>query len=624
MRMLLIHAKYFMFKTITKAIDTAEEISDNLAQGEFNNVLVVFTTVELDDEKNPEFVVARAVEEIVDVYSKVKADGIVIYPYAHLSPSLASPSKAVEILTNIYNTLKQKDFKVYRAPFGWYKEFVLHCYGHPLSELSRHVSVSESKPKRVIEKRYYILTPEGKIYDPSSYVFKEGEEDFKILVDKEVFGVELPGGQGRIGVYLKKFGFEWEEMSDKGHMRYQPHATVMLESVSAYSWIVASSLDIPVFRIKGTNMFSLRAEPVKQHAELFGERMYEIPIDNEIFILRFAACYQQFSILKDWTLSYKDLPLGIFEIADSYRYEQRGELILGFRLRRFHMPDLHILTKDIEEAKRIVYMVRDKIFEEARKLGRDYLAIYNVTEDFLQTNFDYIVDLVKKEGKPVLLVVYPANVYYWVINVEYIIIDELKRPREIATWQIDVGNAKRFGIYYVDEKGIKHPPVIIHTALIGSIERYLYMVFDTIAQNEARGIPPTLPTWLSPIQVRIIPVKQEHLDYAYKIAKEFMKYGIRVDIDDREESLGKKIRDAGIEWIPYIVVIGDREVNTNTLNVRIRKSGIQKVMRLEELLDILRKDLEGYPLISSALPLTLSKRPVLYYLRPLKEEGAET
>jgi len=160
--------------------------------------------------------------------------------------------------------------------------------------------------------------------------------------------------------------------------------------------------------------------------------------------------------------------------------------------------------------------------------------------------------------------------------------------------------------------------------LIGSIERYLYMVFDTIAQNEARGIPPTLPTWLSPIQVRIIPIKQEHLDYAYKIAKEFMKYGIRVDIDDREESLGKKIRDAGIEWIPYIVVIGDREVNTNTLNVRIRKSGIQKVMRLEELLDILRKDLEGYPLISSALPLTLSKRPALYYLRPLKEEGAET
>jgi threonyl-tRNA synthetase len=613
-----------MYRAVTKAIDLAEDLSEELAQGDYSNVLVVFITVEADDEKNPGFVAEKAVEEILDVYSKVKAGGVILYPYAHLSSSLASPSKAIEILIKIYNALKQRNLKVFRAPFGWYKEFLLHCYGHPLSELSRYISVSEAKSRKTIEKKYYILTPEGKIYDPSSYIFKEGEEDFKVLVDKEVFGKEIEGGQGKIGVYLKKFGFEWEEMSDRGHMRYQPHATVILEAISAYSWIVANSLGIPVFRVKGTNMFSLRAEPVKQHAELFGERMYEIPVNNELFILRFAACYQQFSILKDWTLSYKDLPLGMFEVADSYRYEQRGELVLGFRLRRFHMPDLHILIKDIEEAKQIVYKVRDKIFEEAKKLGREYLAIYNVTEDFLKTNYDYIVDLVRREGKPILLVVYPANVYYWVINVEYIIIDELKRPREIATWQIDIGNAKRFGIYYVDEKGNKCPPVIIHTALIGSIERYLYMVFDTIAQSEIKGTTPILPTWLAPIQVRVIPVKQEHIEYAYKVVSELAKHGLRVDIDDREESLGKKIRDAGIEWIPYIVVIGDREVNTNTLNVRIRKDGVQKIMNLEELVNILRKELEGFPLVPSALPLLLSRRPILYYLRPLKEEIAET
>ncbi|MEM4788961.1 MAG: threonine--tRNA ligase [Ignisphaera sp.] len=619
MKLLMVHAKEFMYRALTKALDLAEEVPKDEVEGKFSNVLVIFTTIEVDDEKNTTFIVEKAVEEIMDVYTKVKAERILIYPYAHLSSKLALPSKAQEILSNLYNVLKQKGIEVHKAPFGWYKEFILHCYGHPLSELSRQINIEQVKQRKTVEKRYYILTPDGKLYDPSSYTFKEGEEELKILVDKEVFGKELEGGQGKVSTYLRKFGFEWEEISDRGHMRYQPHATVMLEAVSAYSWMMALTLDIPVFRIKGTNMFSLRAEPVKQHAELFGERMYEVSIDNDVFILRFAACYQQFSILRDWSLSYKDLPLGMFEVADSYRYEQRGELVLGFRLRRFHMPDLHILTKDIEEAKKIVYRIRDKIVEEAKKLGREYLAIYNVTEDFLQSNFDYIVDLVKREKKPILLVVYPAHLYYWVINVEYIIIDELKRPREIATWQIDIGNAKRFGIYYTDEKGEKLHPVIIHTALIGSIERYIYMVFDTIAQNESKGITPTLPTWLAPIQVRIIPIKQEHIKYAYQIASELLKYNIRVDIDDRDESLGKKIRDSGIEWIPYVVIIGDREVKTNTLNVRFRKEGVQRTMDLDTFINVLKKELEGYPMIPTALPLLLSKRPTLYYIRPLQE-----
>uniref|UniRef100_A0A7C2VG47 Threonine--tRNA ligase n=1 Tax=Ignisphaera aggregans TaxID=334771 RepID=A0A7C2VG47_9CREN len=619
MRLLLLHAKEFAYKALSKAMEAAEELDENNNKGSFSNALVVFTTIELDDEKNAQAVVEQAVEEIIDVYAKVKADIIVVYPYAHLSSQLATPSKAMEILALLYNTIKRKGVKVHKAPFGWYKEFTLHCYGHPLSELSKHITITRTQQKKTIEKKYYILTPEGKLYKPSEYEFNENVAELKILVDKEVFGKEIESGQGRVGAYLRKFGFEWEEISDRGHMRYQPHATVMLEAVADYAWLVASSLDVPVFRIRGTNMFSLRAEPVKQHAELFGERMYEIRSDSEVFILRFAACYQQFSILKDWSLSYRDLPLGMFEVADSYRYEQRGELVLGFRLRRFHMPDLHILTKDIEEAKQIVYRVRDKIIEEAKKLGREYQAIYNVTEDFLNSNFDYIVDLVKKEGKPVLLVVYPAGLYYWVINVEYIIIDELKRPREIATWQIDVGNAKRFGICYADERGEKHYPVIIHTAIIGSIERYLYMIFDTIAQNETKGIPPTLPTWLSPIQVRVIPVKKDHISYALKIAKTLSNYGIRVDVDDRDESLGRRIRDAGVEWIPYVVVIGDREVSTNTLNVRMRKDGVQKAMTLDELVRIITEELKGYPLTPSALPLLMSKRPALYYLRPIQE-----
>ncbi|MCI4435231.1 MAG: threonine--tRNA ligase [Ignisphaera sp.] len=619
MRLLLIHANEFWYKVREKAIDEADEISADNAEKSFKNVLVVFTTVEEADEQNIDEVVRNAVDEVAQVFKTVNAKLVVVYPYAHLSSSLAHPKAAMNILEKFKQELAKVlgENIVYRAPFGWYKEFKLHCFGHPLSELSKQITATGKARSRIIEKKYFILTPDGKLVKPEEYNYTD--EEFRVLVEKEVFKKELEGGQGRVYQYLRKFGFEWEELSDKGHMRYEPHATVMLEAVTQYSWRVASSLGIPVFRVRGTNMFNLKAEPIRRHAELFGERMYEVRMDEDRFILRFAACYQQFTILKDWVLSYKDLPLGMFEVADSYRYEQSGELVLGFRLRKFFMPDLHILTRDLEEAKKIALKVREKIVEEAKKVGREYLAIYNVTEDFLNTHFDYIVELVKQEGRPVLLSVYPAGIYYWVINVEYIIIDELKRPREIATWQIDVGNAMRFGIKYVDENGSEKYPVIIHTAIIGSIERYIYMVFDTIAQNEKKGIPPSLPLWLSPIQIRIIPVAPEHLDYALKVAQALIEKGFRVDVDDRNDSLGKKIRDAGVEWIPYVVVVGEREVKTNTINVRIRREGVQKSMTINEFIELLEKEMQGYPKVDSALPLLVSKRPALPYLRQLAE-----
>jgi threonyl-tRNA synthetase len=113
----------------------------------------------------------------------------------------------------------------------------------------------------------------------------------------------------------------------------------------------------------------------------------------------------------------------------------------------------------------------------------------------------------------------PENLYYWVINVEYTVIDQLNRPREIATFQIDVGNAKRFNISYVDKQGEKKFPPIIHTAIIGTVERYLFTLFDCAAAVEAKRGKPSLPLWLTPIQVRLIPVSSELLDSALEICR---------------------------------------------------------------------------------------------------------
>ena len=144
MRILLIHSDYLKYKTKSKT-KIAEEISDEKKTGEFDNSLVVFTTVEKEDEKNTSAVVNNTVNEIKDIFSKIGAEQIVLYPYAHLSSSLSSPTTAINILKDIESQLNKKDYNVVRIPFGWYKSFEISCKGHPLSELSRTIIQSESE-----------------------------------------------------------------------------------------------------------------------------------------------------------------------------------------------------------------------------------------------------------------------------------------------------------------------------------------------------------------------------------------------------------------------------------------------------------------------------------------------
>lgn len=611
MKLLLIHSKTFQYTPIQPAVKEPEELREGLREQSFENALVVFTSVENGDDSS---VVEKARDEILSAADQVKPSVIVLYPYAHLSSDLAPPFTAMSLMEELAAAVSSStSIPVHKAPFGWYKSFRIECYGHPLSELSKTVKkTSGVGQKRVIEKKFYIMTPDGSLHDPLSFDYSSYPE-LKILVDKEVLGKELEGGENKVNEYCRKFGFEWEPMSDHGHMRYGPHAVVMMESVFKYSWRVASELGIPVFKVMGTNMFNLKEKPVYEHAALFGDRLYEVDLDEDKFVLRYAACHQQFAMLRDWVISYHHLPFGAFEVADSYRLEQRGEVALCFRLRKFYMPDLHIFNKDLGEAVRVSRIVQDRIIEEAGKLGRKYVALYNVTSDFLENHKEELLEFVRRESYPVLLAVIPGGIYYWVLNVEYHIIDNLKRPREIATFQIDVGNGRRFNITYVDEKGEKHHPVIIHTAILGGVERYIYMILDTAALTELNGQTPYIPTWISPVQVRIIPVSKEYNEHALKIASEILRAGFRVDVDDRDETLGRKIRDAGREWIPYIVVVGEREVKTGTVNVRVRRSNDQTVMRVDELIELLRKETEGYPVVESTMPVRLSQRPLPSY-----------
>lgn len=610
MRMLLIHADRFSYE-VTEKTPIAEEVEEEAMRGSSEDCLVVFSAVERGDEKNVEDVVSQAVEEVRRVAEQVGAKNIVVYPYAHLSSNLSDPETAIRVLRGVSESLS-KHYSVIRAPFGYYKSFNISCKGHPLSELSREVKPREEKGVVRGEKRFLVVTPSGEEMKPEEYLAGAARDEFAILVEREALGRGggAPPGEPEFISVVKKFQMNWEDFSDRGHMRFGPAGDLLFSLVADYSSQIVRELGIPVYFVRGTNMFDLSKKPVREHAELFGDRLYQLEVERRMYVMRYAACHQQFSMLKDWTISYRNLPFGVFEVADSYRLEQSGELLLCFRTRKLHMPDLHVICRDEKEAWEWLHKINERIFSEAESLGRNYELLVNLTsEEFYRRNKEELLKLAKKREKNLLLCFYPPGVnYYWSINIEYHILDDLGRPREIGTVQIDFGNSRRFGIKYTDADGNERYPYIIHTAIIGTIERYLYTLFDTAVKMRKEGKAPMLPVWLSPVQVRLIPVSDRHLEYSERIADELKDF--RVDVDDRGETVSRRVRQAEEEWVPYVAVIGDREVESGKLKVRIRAERAEKEMTLEELKERLKAEVAGKPFRHLPYPRRLSQRPI--------------
>jgi len=194
---------------------------------------------------------------------------------------------------------------------------------------------------------------------------------------------------------------------------------------------------------------------------------------------------------------------------------------------------------------------------------------------------------------------------------EWNFVDALDKASALTTDQMDVENAKRYDIVYTDKEGQKVNPLILHLSPSGAIERVMFALLEKAYFDEKKGKKPMLPVWLSPTQVRLICVSNEkHMKFAEKVADGLEAKGFRVDIDDHDDSIGKRIRNAEKEWTPYIVVIGDDEMKSGDLQVRIRSSGAQEKLNAEKLVGLLEKDTEGMPKKRLPLARNVSKRPI--------------
>jgi threonyl-tRNA synthetase len=496
---------------------------------------------------------------------------------------------------------------------------MIQVKGHPLAEHSKTITASDKsettsdavKAESKIESFWFIMTLDGTMHKVEDFNFAK-HQNLEVLAKYEAAkkrSVDEPPPHVRL---MKKLAIaDYEPGSDSGNMRFYPNGRLIKSLIERY--VAEKISEYGGLEVETPIMYDSHHPSMESYFHRFPARQYNIDSEGKQLFLRFAACFGQFLMAKDFQLSYKNLPLKLFEITRySFRKEQSGELVGLRRLRAFTMPDCHAMCKDMEQAKEEFRERFDLSKQVITELGIDYsdyeMAI-RFTEPFYNENKELVEELVRKNGKPVLVEMWKDRFFYFVLKWEFNFVDNLGKASALSTDQIDVENGKRYNIEYIDEQNKPQNPIILHNSPSGAVERIIYALLEKAARDAKEGRKPQLPLWLSPTQVRIIPVKPEFLNYCETLSEKISSFNIRVDIDDRNESVGKSIRDAETEWIRYILVIGEKEIVAMNLSIRDRRSANVKEMTVEELAREIKEETDGKPFMKLNMNKHLSKRP---------------
>lgn len=321
------------------------------------------------------------------------------------------------------------------------------------------------------------------------------------------------------------------------------------------------------------------------HWDHYKDSMFHFELDKETYCIKPMDCPFNIKIYQTKPRSHKELPIRFTEIGRCFRHEKSGELNGLLRVQEITQDDSHIFATEDQiknEITTLLEMVKNyykamtldpKFYLSTRpedfmgKIETWDKAEKTLLETLQENDIDY--ELKEKDGA------------FYGPKIDVDIKDALGRTWQVATIQLDFQLAGKFNCEYIDEKGDKKTPVMIHAAIFGSFERMIGILLEHTGGD--------FPAWLAPIQTIILPVSEKHIDYAKKIGATLNENDIRVDIDARNESVGKKIRDAEIQKVPYIIVVGDKEIADNNLSVRVRGTKDLQVMTHEDLVKDIRR-----------------------------------
>lgn len=325
------------------------------------------------------------------------------------------------------------------------------------------------------------------------------------------------------------------------------------------------------------------------HYEHYRENMYFTEVEKQMYALKPMNCPGHLLVYSTRQVSYRDLPLKFCELGTVHRYEKSGVLHGMFRVRVFTQDDAHIFVTpeqiEIEAAK-----VVDFIFMMYRDFGFEDFRIELSTRPPKRVGSDEIWDkaeLALENALKRLGVAYqinPGDGAFYGPKIDFHIKDAIGRSWQCGTVQCDFSMPQRFGLEYVAADGSRQTPVMIHRALLGSLERFIGILIEHYAGD--------LPLWLSPVQMRILPITEEQLPYANTVRDDLSARGLRVEVDTRNEKLGFKIRDAEVHKVPYMAVVGAREVETGALGLRRRKEGDLGAVPVEQVAHKLLQEIQ--------------------------------
>jgi threonyl-tRNA synthetase len=629
MKILQTHSDWIEYEPIKKEIPQAEDTERKIYK--INDVLVVFTAVEEGDDEE---VAKRAIDEIKEFMTNLKIDRILIYPFVHLSNKPAKPDEALKILKIMESYAKELNLETYRAPFGWNKRVTNAVKGHPLAEQSKVFVPGEKikerkEPEEKKDKfhRFMIIDVDGKEYEVTKQNWKKCEvffkkekryEYLKIFVRNELEGNPPKGKQPKHIELMRRLELvDYCPESDVGNMKWYPNGVLIKDLILDYA---LNKIAIPWGAMKMQNPLLYRTDvsEIQKLQGEFHERDYKV--EEEIpLVLRFASDPGAFPFVQKLSFTYKNMPVKVYEEAICFRKEKKGELAGLMRVRNFWMTDQHAFCLDEEQAKKVfeeLSILFAKLMNET--IAKEHWVLgFEIVEEFYEKYKEFFKSIIKKIKVPSFFKLMKEMSHYYAFKNEYQAIFPDGNNLQVSTVQWDIKNGERFNIRFIDKEGKKVPvPYIIHASSFGSIERAVAAILETGAWMEKDGKAPMFPLWLSPEQVRLIPVScEKHLKKCEEIAEKLERENIRIGIDDRNLTVSKKVFEAKRSWIPYIIVIGDKEMKSKKFPVVVReKSSIKKEFRkdytIEELVKEIKEKTRDMPFRPLYIPRDLSKRVI--------------
>lgn len=554
MKILQMHCDFVEYKPIKKEIQSAEETTTEVVRLE--EILVLFTAVEEGDTRET---AERAASEAREFLKKLGSDRLLVYPFAHLSHNLAKPSDALPVLKAMEEEAKKSGLDVSRAPFGWNKSLQLKVKGHPLAEMSRSYGTAavEAKPapREIKEKR------------------EMTEHEMLARIKKSDFG-SLPDKDHRmIGEKLDLFSFQ----EPSPGMVYWHDKGLKLRNVLV-DFLRAELTKRGYNEISTPALANTTLWRVSGHSDHYRDNMFLTALGDEELGMKPMNCPSTFLIYKSRKWSFRELPVRYAIFDPLYRNELSGVASGLFRVKVLTQDDAHVIATEEQAEKELTDMLDMmkwvygvfKLEYKVKVSTRPDEAMGTDEEWERATNT--LTKVVKSMGMAFDVKAKEGNFYAPKIDVD--IKDSLGREWQCGTFQLDLQMPKRFKLSYTGPDGKEHSPVVLHRTIIGSLERFIGILLEHYQGK--------LPLWLAPVQVRVIPVSDENLPYAASTLKTIRSAGLRAEGDFESGTVGAKIRNAQLQQIPAMVIVGQKEVASSTVSVRDRTGHQDSGVLLED------------------------------------------